>query len=408
MKSRNALTEKIIKIGRGLAIYKVGASPYWQCRMRVRSKHGYLCQSTKETTRIEARKVAEELYASVLQHHVVPEVRKELTFDYFADKHIRKQYELAKRGVRSLQLAKGDEWIINNETAGLLKYFGGRDITQLRTKDVNAYLEFVKETRAEPFAFTTYSNRISCLRKVLKVARDEGVIDTVPDTPRPPKKDNPRPFFRFAPLVSAKEDEYQKVLETAKQMAQEKVQVRWIPVTLELYDLILFLMHTFVRPTVSELYSLRHRDITVATNPKRLILTIRQGKTGHRVTNTLEAAVSVYKRCRERYPNSTLDDFVFLPHRPNRNTARNIIGRQFQALLKRANIQRADHTVKHSLYSIRHTALCMRLIKSKGEVNIFNLAKSAGTSTEQLERFYLRNLPLSAELARNLQTFGKD
>lgn len=409
MKSRNALTEKIIKIGRGLAIYKVGASPYWQCRMRVRSKHGYICQSTKETTRIEARKVAEELYASVLQHHVVPEVRKELTFDYFADRHIKKQYELAKRGVRSLQLAKADEWLINNQTFGLLKFFGGRDITQLRTKDVNAYLEFIKETRAEPFAFTTYSNRISCLRKVLKVARDEGVIDTIPDTPRPPKKDNPRPFFRFAPLVSKKDDEYQRVLETAKQMAQEKVQVRWIPVTLELYDLILFLMHSFLRPTVSELYSLRHRDVTIASDsPKRLLLTIRKGKTGHRVTNTLAAAVSVYERCRKRYPNSTPEDYVFLPHYPNRATARNIIGRQFQALLKRANIQRSDNGVLHSLYSIRHTALCMRLVKSKGNVNIYNLAKSAGTSTEQLERFYLRNLPPSAELARNLQTFGDD
>lgn len=407
MKSRNALTEKIIKIRKGLAIYKVGASPYWQCRMRVTSQHGYLCRSTQEKTRIEARKAAEELYDSVLQRHVVPEVRKEFTFDYFADKLIKKQYELAKRGVRSLQLAKGDEWLINNQTAGLLKFFGGRDITQLRTKDVNAYLEFVKETRAEPFAFTTYSNRISCLRKVLKVARDEGVIDTVPDTPRPPKKDNPRPFFRFAPLVSAKEDEYQKVLATAKQMAQDKVRVRWIPVTLELYDLILFLSHSFLRPVVSELYSLRHRDVTVATNPKRLILTIRKGKTGHRVTNTLEAAVTVYERCRKRYPKSTAEDFVFLPHYPNRGTARNIIGRQFQALLKRANIQRSDHAMPHSLYSIRHTALCMRLVKSKGNVNIYNLAKSAGTSTEQLERFYLRNLPPSAELARNLQTFGK-
>jgi site-specific recombinase XerD len=407
MKSRHALTEKIIRLRKGLAIYKVGASPYWQCRMRVPSKHGYLCRSTQEKTRIEARKAAEELYDSVLQRHVVPEVRKELTFDYFADKLIKKQYELAKRGVRSLQLAKGDEWLINNQTAGLLKFFGGRDITQLRTKDMNAYLEFVKETRPEPFAFTTYSNRISCWRKVLKVARDEGVIDTVPDTPRPPKKDNPRPFFRFAPLVSAKDDEYQKVLETAKQMAQEKIQVRWIPVTLELYDLILFLSHSFLRPTVSELYSLRHRDVTVATNPKRLILTIRKGKTGHRVTNTLEAAVTVYERCRKRYPKSTADDYVFLPHYPNRGTARNIIWRQFQALLKRAKIQRGDHEVTHSLYSIRHTALCMRLVKSKGEVNIYNLAKSAGTSTEQLERFYLRNLPLSAELARNLQTFGK-
>lgn len=407
MKSRHALTEKIIKLGKGLAIYKVGASPYWQCRMRIPSTRGYLCRSTHETTRIDARTAAEELYVSVLQRHVVPEVRRERTFDYFADKLIKKQYELAKRGVRSLKLAQGDEWLINNETAGLLKYFSGRDITQIRTKEVNAYLEFVKETRAEPFAFSTYSNRISCLRKVLKVARDEGVIETVPDTPRPPKKDNPRHFFRFAPLVSAEEDEYQTVLDTAKQMAQEQVQVRGTLITLELYDLILFLMHTFVRPTVSELYSLRHRDITIATNPKRLILTIRQGKTGYRVTNTLEAAVSVYTRCRERYPNSTPDDCVFLPHYPNRGTARNIIGRQFQALLKRANIHRADQAVKHSLYSMRHTALCMRLIKSKGEVNIYNLAKSAGTSTEQLERFYLRNLPLSAELARNLQTFGK-
>ncbi len=407
MKSRHALTEEIITLRKGLAIYKVGASPYWQCRMRIPSQGGYLCRSTHETTRIDARQAAEELYDRVLQRHVVPAVRTEHTFEFFADKLIKKQYELAARGVRSRKLAQGDEWLIHNETSGLLKFFGGRDITQLRTKDVNAYLAFVKETRATPFAFTTYSNRISCLRKILKVARDEGVIDTMPDTPRPPKKDNPRHFFRFAPLVSDEEDEYQTVLETAKQMAREAVHVRGILVTLELYDLILFLMHTFVRPTVSELYALRHRDVALASDPKRLILTICQGKTGYRVTNTLEAAVSVYARCRKRYPHPHPDDFVFLPHYHNRGTARNIIGRQFQALLKRAAIQRGDHAVSHSLYSIRHTALCMRLIKSKGEVNIYNLAKSAGTSTEQLERFYLRNLPLSAELARNLQTFGK-
>jgi len=40
------------------------------------------------------------------------------------------------------------------------------------------------------------------------------------------------------------------------------------------------------------------------------------------------------------------------------------------------------------------------------EVNIFNLAKNAGTSVDQMERFYTRNLPLSAEMAQNLQSFG--
>ena len=61
---------------------------------------------------------------------------------------------------------------------------------------------------------------------------------------------------------------------------------------------------------------------------------------------------------------------------------------------------------EHSLYSLRHTAICMRIIHSEGQVNIYNLAKNAGTSVDQIERFYARNLPLSAELARNLQSVG--
>jgi hypothetical protein len=40
-------------------------------------------------------------------------------------------------------------------------------------------------------------------------------------------------------------------------------------------------------------------------------------------------------------------------------------------------------------------------------VNIFNLAKNAGTSVDQIERFYAKYLPLSAEMARNLQSFGE-
>lgn len=47
----------------------------------------------------------------------------------------------------------------------------------------------------------------------------------------------------------------------------------------------------------------------------------------------------------------------------------------------------------------------MRIILSLGRVNIFNLAKNAGTNVEQMERFYARNLPLSAEMAKNLQSY---
>jgi hypothetical protein len=54
------------------------------------------------------------------------------------------------------------------------------------------------------------------------------------------------------------------------------------------------------------------------------------------------------------------------------------------------------------------TAICMRIILSHGKVNIFNLAKNAGTSVEQIERFYAKHLPLSREMAKNLQSFGEE
>jgi hypothetical protein len=50
----------------------------------------------------------------------------------------------------------------------------------------------------------------------------------------------------------------------------------------------------------------------------------------------------------------------------------------------------------------------MRIILSHDKVNIFNLAKNAGTSVEQIERFYAKRLPLSKEMAKNLQSFGDE
>ncbi len=75
-------------------------------------------------------------------------------------------------------------------------------------------------------------------------------------------------------------------------------------------------------------------------------------------------------------------------------------------VLKRRSVHGYADAV-HTVYSLRHTAICMRLVLSHGKVNIYNLAKNAGTSVDQIERFYAKNLPLSAELARNLQSFGE-
>ena len=94
---------------------------------------------------------------------------------------------------------------------------------------------------------------MAAFRNVLKVARDEGVIDIVPSTPRAKQRDNPRPFFRFHPLVKKEDDAYKKLLAEAKVMAGEGITVRGIPVTDELYDIVMFVTHSFVRPITTEL-----------------------------------------------------------------------------------------------------------------------------------------------------------
>jgi hypothetical protein len=51
-------------------------------------------------------------------------------------------------------------------------------------------------------------------------------------------------------------------------------------------------------------------------------------------------------------------------------------------------------------------AIYMRFILSEGQVNIFNLAKNAGTSVDQIERFYARIYRHPSEWAISLQSFG--
>jgi hypothetical protein len=79
---------------------------------------------------------------------------------------------------------------------------------------------------------------------------------------------------------------------------------------------------------------------------------------------------------------------------------------QFNYLLERAGLRDASGGRKHSVYSLRHTAICKRILHTKGKVNLLNLAKNARTSVSQIERFYSSQLLMDKEMVKNLQTFG--
>jgi hypothetical protein len=259
-------------------------------------------------------------------------------------------------------------------------------------------MNYVREKQPS-LAPATISKITTVFRRVMKVAQSEGAILDIPNTPKIVKiKDNPRPYFKF----TEGNNEYQALLNESEKMAKDGVVVRRIKVSEELRDFILFVVHSFCRPTEGEVYGLKHKDIKVADQPKRLILTFAKGKTGFRTSTTMPGAVSVYQRILARNPEHTKDDYIIFPQYANRTTAKRTIMRQFNVLLERTGLKEQGH----SAYSSRHTAICMRIVKSGGKMNIFNLARAAGTSVEQIERFYAKNLEVSSELAKNLQTFG--
>jgi Phage integrase family len=407
MQSRHVLQGKIINLRRGLAIYRVKASPYYRVRVWIPSQKKRIVKTTKTADRAEAISIAEEFLNTLGTRGVLKEVPQSRTFETFADKLLLNEKARGDRGEISRRLWTVTKFYLNHKQWGVLRRFAKTDITTIQTKHYHQYIDWVQE-QDPSLAPATLNHIASVFAKAMKLARQEGVIDFVPATPRVKRLDNPRPFFRFHPLVDKEHDEYKKLLMTAKEMAAEKSRVRDTIITDELYEFILFMTHSFLRPTESEIYALTHRDVVVANDPKRLIITIRKGKTGHRIVNTMPAAVSVYDRIKSRNKEgSATDDFIFLPRYKNRATAKQIIQRQFNALLERCKLKKDRYSNSvHTVYSLRHTAICMRIILSHGKVNIFNLAKNAGTSVDQIERFYARHLPLSREMAINLQSFG--
>jgi hypothetical protein len=303
-----------IKIYKGVSIYKVQGSQYWYVRVWDRDRKRYVVKGTGETSVIRARQAAQDHALSLLKQE--QPVERQFTFHNFALKCLSKNEALAGKGDRNIGYVKSIKWSLQNADWGLLKWFGSKDVRKITTRDFTQYMEYLTKKRPD-LTGSTKNTIMASFRNVLKMARDDGAIDVIPNTPRTKQRDNPRPFFRFYPLVSRKDDAYKKVLDSAKRMARERVTIRGIAVTDELYDLVLFLAHSFVRPVVSELYAIRHSDVTVAESPKRLIVLVRNGKTGFRAANTMPGAVAVYERIRKRYPDANDEDYIFLPQYKN-------------------------------------------------------------------------------------------
>jgi hypothetical protein len=133
---------------------------------------------------------------------------------------------------------------------------------------------------------------------------------------------------------------------------------------------------------------------------RHLLMTLT-GKAGYRKSASLSAAVDIFEKQRLMNVNAKPTDYVFMPEYTNRTTAMNTYHRIFNHFLPETGLKKDKDGNDRSPYSLGHYALQTRLVSSDGKVNIYWLAENAGTSVDQLERFYLKNLAPSAAKVRN-------
>jgi integrase len=202
-------------------------------------------------------------------------------------------------------------------------------------------------------------------------------------------------------------EEYKQLYEAARAYAKEPFHDHYKWNAEQVYDFVLFMANTGLRP--DEAFNLQFRDVTIveddATGEKILEIEVR-GKRGVGHCKSMPGAVKVYERLlhrakpvkgesrRERqrrnreggeappapvteWPKPT--DLIF---------SGNHI-KLFNNLLDRTNLKFDRDGKPRTAYSLRHTYICMRLMEG---ADIYQIAKNCRTSVEMIEKHYAIHL----------------
>ena len=377
---------------KGLMIYKTGRSPFWNIRLRDPLLGKYVVRSSKETTRLAAIDVAYE-FADTYHSKANSEFAQIKTISF---EHYAKLLMAAQEG--KSKWSHGDNKLLNRPKDGLINYFGKYDVTKITSGMIREYLVHLDKNRDKPLAQSTKSKHVVIIRKVLTFAVEDGLMHTLPPMPKVKTVDTPRHTFT--------DEEYKRFFKKFFECARRSDVVRGVKLMGHHAKMFKFIVHSFLRPTEGELFGLKYKDVKWHNDPRHLEMNIRGGKTGKRVSVTMPFAVILYQTTFDpmRETNPDPESYVWMPEYSNRRTAINTARRLFNHVLKEAGL--IDPDKKLSPYSLRHYALQKRLRGSHGKVNIHTLAHNAGTSVDQLERFYLKGMAPTKEMIENLHYKG--
>jgi integrase len=397
-------------MGGKLQVYQRDNSRFWQARASVGGKQRQL--STKQESLEKASKVAEDWYVTLKAKDRVGALDNGPTFKKAADQFL-KEYGVITEGERSEKWTEGHAIRLRLH---LVPFFGALalervtpgKVQEYRVHRMTSYNEPNPESkskakpRTRPPARSTLHDEVVTLRMVLKTAIRHGWLEHLPDL-SPPYKTQGKLAHRpwFSP------EEYKQLYEAARAYAKEPFHDHYKWNAEQVYDFVLFMANTGLRP--DEAFNLQHRDVTIAhsdaTGEEILEIEVR-GKRGVGHCKSMPGAVRVYRRLsarpkpvrgesrregqrrRKEGGEAPPPPLQQLPGKTDLLFPGNHI-KLFNNLLDRTKLKLDRDGKPRTAYSLRHTYICMRLMEG---ADIYQIAKNCRTSVEMIEKHYAIHL----------------
>ena len=370
-------------IYKGMSLYTRKDTPYyWGC-LRIDKK--YYKKSLRTTDRDEAEKLLFAWKSELMTSPDSPVGEQGNSFSAHAKKLIRREKNLPPRpsGI--------EQWTDTNRllrrTNGLLDYFGNKDVNKITTIDIERFFEQLPLNN-KPLSTTYMNKHKNLLKRILDSANRTDIVY--------PKlrgvKPNPRGYFNIQEYKKLRDGALKLVGMTFNTQNGSEYQI-----TEELHSFIIFMTGSMLRPTVSEIYSLKFEDIKVREldDVKYLEFAINR-KNKPMLVQTLPTSYYAYEDIIERRPKHKQSDYLFAPQYDNRRTAMRYISAQFKQLLIELRMQKGKLGEDRTLYSLRHSSLIYNL--SQPNVDLLDIARRADTSMKMIQDYYYPQSQLDEKL----------
>jgi len=370
---------------KGMSIYLRKDSPRYYGCLRIEGKYYRKCLNTED--RGDAEKLLFQWKNDLLTSPDTLVVSKSYLLSKYAKQLVDKQKGYILPPSKVVTWKKTEQLL--NRKKGILDFFGDRDVRSITKSDIDKFVQQLPLTK-EPLTRSTIYKHTNTLKQILELADINVPFPRI----RGAKKQTRRGWFNLK--------DYKKLLKHAKEYSGKEFHIsgrKKITITEDLNSFIIFMVGSMLRPTESEVYSLKFKDIKVNEEQgvKYLSFFVNR-KNRPQEVDTLETSYFAYRDiCKRR--DYQPDDYLFLPQYENRRTATEMMTKQFGLFLKDIKMTRDRNGDKLSTYSLRHTAITFNL--QKNAHNTWDIMRRADTSKDMIEDFYYPN----AKDEDNLESF---